>query len=80
MTKIIILGEEPQKKKQKIIKFSKVLKNDFEFGEFSSQPCEFDFIELICKNYHKGVDLMFAHNGVRSNGCLFLGHFNDGVV
>ena len=37
-------------------------------------------IELICKNYGNGFDLMFAYNNKREDGIAYLGHFNDGIV
>jgi hypothetical protein len=37
-------------------------------------------IELICKDYGDGCDLMFAYDNNRSDGIAYLGHFNDGIV
>ena len=47
-----------------------------------NSPKEYNFIDLICKNYLSGYDLMFAYNNAdnRSVGVLCIGHFNDGVV
>ena len=45
-------------------------------------PKDYDFIDLICKNYLSGFDLMFAYNlaDKRELGVLYIGYFNDGVV
>jgi len=45
-------------------------------------PKDYNFIDLICKNYLSGCDLMFAYNFAdkRELGVLYIGYFNDGVV
>jgi hypothetical protein len=45
-------------------------------------PKDYNFIDLICKNYLSGYDLMFAYNFAdkRELGVLYIGYFNDGVV
>ena len=46
-------------------------------------PSKFNYIELICKNYNNGGrDLMFAYNDAsnRSDGTLYIGHWNNGTV
>ena len=46
-------------------------------------PSKFNYIELICKNYNNGgMDLMFAYNDPsnRSDGILYIGFWNSGVV
>ena len=42
----------------------------------------FKYIELICKKYNGSMDLMFAYDDPsnRSNGTLFIGHWNSGTV
>jgi hypothetical protein len=92
-TQINIIGYHRQDKVKKIpIEFKYVLnkvKPDHseilrsatkEFG--INSPKEYNFIDLICKNYLSGYDLMFAYNYAdnRSTGVLCIGHFNDGVV
>jgi len=81
-TKVIILGQEPkEEKKLKPIEFVKHLSFDLIcFEDPCNDPCDFENIELICENYDKGVDLMFAYNEDRNYGFLYAGHFNDGVV
>jgi len=80
MTKVIILGEQPEKKELKPIEFLKYLGYYLEFNSICSKPKDFKNIELICKNYFNKCDLMFAFDEDRNNGVLYLGHFNDGVV
>ena len=45
-------------------------------------PSQFKYIELICKKYKDGGDLMFAYNDPsnRNNGTLFIGFWNNGTV
>ena len=82
MTKVIILGQEPEKKELKPIEFVKVLSYDdkFKFTTVYITTERWENIELICKNYQNTYDLMFAYDDNRHEGILFLGHFNDGVV
>lgn len=83
MTKTIIIGDEQQKKKP--IEFHKFLflNDDGEIeliDGFDTRPSDYLTIELISLKYSEDFDLMFAHRGNRSAGCLFLGKWNDGVV
>ncbi len=80
MTKVIILGQEPEKKELKPIEFVKYLDYHLEFSSGCSSPKKRENIELICKNYATKFDLMFAYDEDRSGGILYLGHFNDGIV
>ena len=80
-TKVIILGEEP--KKYKYIKLLQLLTMDYiiEPVKTSIQAKDWDNIELICRKYSRGKDLMYAYDGDnRSNGVLYIGYFNDGIV
>lgn len=46
-------------------------------------PNDFKYIELVCKNYEfEDVDLMYAYNDPRkrSEGGLFIGKWNNGIV
>lgn len=81
-TKVIILGEEPKAEKQNPIEFFNVLLITGEIKETREKPNEFSTIELVCLHYSDKFDLMFAYNesSNRSDGVLFLGKFNDGVV
>lgn len=83
MTKVIVLGQSINENKElKPIEFSDVIENDYRISVIKSLPSDFKFIELICLNYSKGFDLMFAYNNPneRGRGVLVIGHFNDGVV
>jgi hypothetical protein len=80
MTKVIILGEEPKKEKKKIV-FVKALNIYYEFFNAICGASSYKNIEFICVNYlGENYDLMFAYDEDRDKGCLFLGHFNDGIV
>lgn len=81
-TKVIILGEQSEQKQElKKIEFVKVLISGG-FVKAEGTARRFESIELICRNYggEGSYDIMFAYDGNRSNGLLYLGHFNDGVV
>ncbi len=86
MTKVTVLGEEPTENKLTKIEFVKSLSGFLEIENFDKDndapPKRYNYIELICLNYGSGFDLMFAFDDLdeRNAGCLFLGHFNDGVV
>ena len=79
MTKVTIIGEATLIQKKKPIQFARVIhSNSLEIAVI--KPHEWDNIELICKNYGCGYDLMFAYNHERDQGVAYLGYFNDGVV
>lgn len=88
MTKTIILGISTSADVKRPIEFLThiYIHDDVEAAteqvDKLSQPHEWGFIELICKDYAVGLDLMFAYDdaGDRSEGCLMVGHWNDGVV
>lgn len=78
MTKVTVLGQEPEQKKLKPIEFTHVLNSKKEFEDGCLAPNDWENIELI---YRDGLfDVMFAYDNDRNNGNLYLGHFNDGVV
>jgi hypothetical protein len=78
MTKVTIIGGEPTEKK---IEFKLVLFSDLSMNESTAISKAFKNIELICLNYRNGdLDLMFGYDDNRSEGYLYLGHFNDGIV
>ena len=79
MTKVTIIGEATPIQKKKPIKF---VKSILLLGICNARavPYMWDNIELICKNYVDGYDLMFAYNSNREDGVAYLGYFNDGVV
>jgi hypothetical protein len=80
MTKVIILEEQPEKKELKPIEFKFALDSNSIFINPKTLPKDWRNIELICKNYATKFDLMFAYDEDRQEGCLYLGHFNNGVV
>jgi hypothetical protein len=81
MTKVIILGEQPEKKDLKPIQFVKYMNSELKINSDPSKSKLWKNIELICRNYSsEGLDLMFAYDYNRSGGVLYLGHFNDGIV
>lgn len=81
MTKCIIIGKGEQPDLRRPIEFVEQVFGD----EIHLLPCKYDYIELIAKDlcsvkYNDEYDLMFAHNGDRSLGSLYIGYWNDGVV
>lgn len=80
MTKVIVLGKNNPNEEVKKIEFTKALNTDFDFMDAMDFPNNWNYVELICKNYEVGIDLMFAYDDDRNKGCLYIGQFNDGVV
>lgn len=82
MTKVIVLGEETLKKELKPIEFHFALNGDKTMSKAYDKPTYYKYIELVCKNYSRDFDLMFAYDNPdrRDSGVLYLGKFNDGVV
>lgn len=80
MTKVTILGQEPTEQKElKPIEFLEEC-GCHTWVSTDSEPDEWDNIELIAKGF-SAYDLMFAYDdNDRSNGVLYLGYFNDGIV
>lgn len=66
----------------KPIEFISAVQTDKISTEVYCKPNEYHHIELICKDYSDGLDLMFAYYEGRreSTGVLYFGHFNDGFV
>ena len=82
MTKTIVLGAS-YINDNKPIEFCHYLDSSLMSSSFVSPPSKFKYIELICKNYNNGGrDLMFAYNDAsnRSDGTLYIGHWNNGTV
>jgi hypothetical protein len=81
MTKVIILGEQPESKELKPIEFLSYIDENFNFISNCSKPDAWKNIELIRRGYSiEGLDLMYAYDDDREQGLLYLGHFNDGIV
>ena len=84
MTKCIILGDNIIKDK-KPIEFKYFLQSGTQVTLITKNnpyPKEYTYIDLISKQYDGEYDLMFAYNSpyTRSNGILYIGYWNDGVV
>ena len=73
------MKKEPVKSKPNINK-----KNDdiVEEQPVDNEPCAWNYIELICKDYRPNLNLMFAYDNAsdRSEGVVIIGRWNDGVV
>jgi hypothetical protein len=84
MTKTIVIGENPNlNPNPKPIQFVQLLTESFRVSDrFGEVPSDYEYLELISKNYTTGYDLIFAYNdpAERNAGILFIGHWNDGVV
>lgn len=79
MTKVTIIGGATPIEKKKPIEFVKSIGTTYNHPARAT-ALGWDNIELICKDYKDGYDLMFAYNNMRSDGIAYLGHFNDGIV
>lgn len=77
MTKCIVLGEGNEESKKGIEFTSCVNASTQCFDDVGTEPRDWDNIELVL---HSDIDIMFAYDTDRRNGCLYLGHWNDGVV
>ena len=95
MTKIIKIGDLPSNGPVlKPIEFTHAIAMDSKspaatvsgvpvtIRESNGAPSTYKYIELICEEYLPGIDIMFAYYNPkqRSQGVLFFGKFNDGVV
>lgn len=81
MTKVTILGEQPQETK-KPIEFVAEITSEISLVDIVStqHPKNWENITLIQRKFSNGLDLMFAYDEKRKYRALFLGHFNDGIV
>jgi hypothetical protein len=81
-TQVIVIGKPEKGKTKTAIEFQSFLDTDLKINAAGLSPSHYKYIELICKDYALGCDLMFAYNDPndRSFGDLFIGYFNDGVV
>jgi hypothetical protein len=80
MTKVIILGEQPEKKELKPIEFKLQFTDNKAPCSPTHTPNQWENVELISKRYADGLDLMYAYDNNRNDGRVYLGHFNDGVI
>ena len=62
MTETIIIGDKSiDKPSPTPIKFEKSLDTDGVMNKAVRLPCEFNYVELISKNYSANFDVMFAY-------------------
>jgi len=81
MTKCIVIGEQPTQENKKPIEFVKAIISDpIQIGEPLVSPYQYNNIELIAENCYEGLDVMFVYDENRSDGTIYLGHWNDGVA
>jgi len=79
MTKVTILGEaNTEQKKLKPIEFTRALNTKKSWTSQCAEPSAYANIELVAK--YTDFDIMLAYDNHRNASCLYLGHFNDGVV
>ncbi len=87
MTKCIVLRGYEEAKAVKPIEFTHEM-SEFEIrpveGDYRFAPERWDVVELISKGFASKdrvvYDLMFAYDNDRSNGVMYFGHWNDGIV
>ena len=81
MTKTFVIGATYQNFDMPI-EFKSYLDASLGSSAFVSPPSKFKYIELICKKYNGGMDLMFAYNDPsdRNDGILYIGYWNNGTV
>lgn len=81
MTKCIVIGEQPTHRKKKPIEFVKGLFiAPIRIDECVVAPKGYKNIELIATKCYEGLDVMFAYDNTRSDGLIYIGHWNDGVA
>ena len=84
MTKCIDL-QNPGKKLMPIEFIKRLKKSTGESCKAESFPNEYENIELISRSFILDVvgeklDIMFAYDVDRTNGNIYFGHWNDGVI
>ena len=82
-TKVIVIGQKNQTvSKKKAIELNHVLTDEFKMEHITiRKPSQYEYVELITKNYFPGVDLIYCYfDPIERDGCLFFGKWNDGVV
>lgn len=82
MTKVIILGQEPENKELKPIEFVRTLDVVGNGVITATKAKDCKEIVLLARNYkNTEMDLFFIPSFFNSNeNQLYLGHFNDGVI
>jgi hypothetical protein len=83
MTTVKILTESQGEGVKKPIEFVKKLLDNGSISEVNENdaPSKWQVVTLLQMDYTvTGYDLMFANSVAPFEGCLYLGHFNDGIV
>ena len=81
MTKCIVIGEQPTESKKKPIEFVRLIcVAPIRIDYAKAYPHNYKNIELISPKCYEGLDVMFAYDNTRSDGVIYLGHWNDGVA
>lgn len=76
-TKVTRLTETAQTEKKKI-EFKHCLLSSGQLTDTPNKPESFTNIVLL--RHGNPYDVFYAYCGGADNGCVYLGHFNDGVV
>lgn len=81
-TQTIVIGSKQPSKTSIPIEFVFSIRDDLAPMRSNKAPKDFRFIELICKNYSRGWDAMFAYDDENNRcfGVIYFGYWNDGVV
>jgi hypothetical protein len=87
MTKVSVFGQQPTEtkelKKIEFVKWLKSYENEHRLRDSNSTPSSWGEVCLLVKKYQRSeYDLIFTR-GVfdgEFRTCIFLGHWNDGVV
>lgn len=86
MTKTIVLGLQREQAEKKPIEFYSLITvadhDEVDVEQVQSKPHQWNYIELVSKNYSPNTDLLFAYNDPndRGSGLLIIGRWNDGFV
>jgi len=80
-TKCIVLVEHHKEPKKRRIEFRGTISRDGTPRPPYNRPSNWKNIELISKNYSPDLgDCMFAYDDDKTEGILYFGQWNDGVV
>lgn len=85
-TQTIVIGQPTSDRKLVPIEFLSAIevngRKNVDVNTDIIQPNQYNYIELICKDYAAGLDIMFAYDdpNCRDSGALYIGRWNDGVV
>ncbi len=82
MTKVSVFGEKPTEEK-KPIEFVKVVMRVGRLDEAQITPDSYDKVQLLKSHDSQTFDIMTAWDeidGKPQRLCVFLGHWNDGVL